>query len=150
DLMFGSEEFPQFINQFTDIAAVFVDGTNYAYFNGDPNQLLHITTGSVGDFYANGNPANVGEAGAGPLSIQYNGISAPLTLTATLGAGTDNPDGTTTHTLKIAIADTNDTAYDSGLFVSNLHIGSDSGGGGIGGPPPGGGPTEDQPVALNI
>ena len=39
----------------------------------------------------------------------------------------------TEHTLKIAIADTSDDIYDSGVFIGGLSAGFSSGGGGIGG-----------------
>ncbi len=132
DFMFGSDEFPEYINAFPDIAGVFVDGVNYAFFNGDPNQLLNINTSSVGNFYQNGPSGNPGQAGiAGNLDIEYDGLSAPLRLTALLGAGTDNGDGTETHTMKIAVADTGDSSLDSALFISNLQVGSGSGGIGV-------------------
>ena len=149
DFMFGSEEFPEFLNQFPDIAAIIVDGTNYAYFNNDPSQLLNINTQSVGNFYANGTATAAGEAGQGTLGIQYDGISAPLRVIALLGPGTANPDGTTTHTVKIAVADTTDFQYDSGIFVSNFKI-SDGTSGGIDPTPVSLNPTEDTPVALGI
>ncbi|MCX6865893.1 MAG: VPDSG-CTERM sorting domain-containing protein, partial [Verrucomicrobia bacterium] len=46
--------------------------------------------------------------------------------------------GLATHTLTIAIADTFDSIYDSGVFIGGLKAGTATGGGGIGTTPDGG------------
>lgn len=46
--------------------------------------------------------------------IEYDGLSNPLSFFAPLNTSL------TTHTIKIAIADTNDAALDSGMFIANL------------------------------
>lgn len=106
DLVFGSDEYPEFSDtSFVDIAAVFVNGVNYAYFNGNPQQPLSILKQNLaaGNFQNNA---------SGQLPIEYDGVSKKLTIVAPVKAGV--------NTLKIAIGDTGDQVYDSGLWVANL------------------------------
>ena len=107
DLVFGSDEFPEFSNsEFVDIGAVFVNGQNVGLFNNDPNQPLSIIDGNLelGNFQ-NNNAEN-------PLPIEYDGVSSVLTVVAPVQQGE--------NTIRFGIADTGDTAFDSGLFISNL------------------------------
>ena len=106
DLIFGSDEFPEFSNSsFVDIAGVFLNGENVALFNGDPTQPLSVIDKNlaIGNFYDNTD---------GSLAIEYDGISDRLTIFAPVQPGV--------NTLKIAIADTGDQSYDSGLIIANL------------------------------
>jgi|GEM_PF-5569339 len=113
DVMFGSDEYPEWANtSYVDIAGIIVDGVNYGLFNQNLNQPLSILSQNVID-------GNLTDNTSGILSIEYDGISSPLRVVASLNSGT-------THTLKIAIADTGDHIYDSGLFVSNLQVGNPS------------------------
>lgn len=108
DFMFGSDEYPEYSDSsYVDIAAIEVDGVNYAYFNQDETQPLSVISKNLalGNFIDNS---------GGALAIEYDGISAPLRITTSLNTKL------TTHTLRIAIADTGDSSLDSGIFVSNL------------------------------
>lgn len=110
DLMFGSDEYPEYSNSsFVDIAAVEIDGVNYALFNNDPTQPLSVIDQNlgVGNFYDNR---------GGTMNIEYDGISAPLRVVGDLKADV------TEHTIRIAIADTGDKLLDSGIFLSNLKV----------------------------
>jgi Ca2+-binding RTX toxin-like protein len=110
DVMFGSEEFPEFSStQYVDIAAVFVDGVNYALFNNNPNQPLSILD-------TNKTAGNLTDNLDSKLKIEYDAISSPLRVVGKLDPNK------TTHTIKIAIADTEDRRLDSGIFVSNLKV----------------------------
>ncbi|GLR72714.1 choice-of-anchor L domain-containing protein [Agaribacter marinus] len=103
DFLFGTEEFPT--QSVTDILGVFVDGVNFAFF----------ADGSLVN--NNGNPANFNNNAFGtavPFDVEYNGLSDVLSVVGLVD------ETRTTHTLKIAIADTSDTIFDSGLFVGNL------------------------------
>ncbi|NEQ74263.1 MAG: calcium-binding protein [Okeania sp. SIO2C9] len=123
DLIFGSDEFPEFSDtSFVDVAGVFVNGNNVALFNNDLTQPLSVISNnlSLGNFIDNAN--NI-------LPIEYDGVSSKLTVFAPVQQGE--------NTVKFGVADTGDQVLDSGLFIanlntSNLDIGDpDSGGSGI-------------------
>ena len=105
DFMFGTDEFnEQAVN---DIAAVFVDGTNFALFPDD--SILHFDIGS--------NEFNFFDNTGGALGIEYDGISEPDVIVGLLNTGLS------THTIKIAVSDTQDTSVDTGLFLSAFGLG---------------------------
>ena len=124
DFIFGTDEYPDlFSDPVPDIAAVFIDGVNYAGFS-DGN-LLAFTSESESNFFDNniwdvtidavtGDELITDSGELAPHDTEYNGISAPLTLLGLLDATLD------THSIKIAISDTNDADVDSGLYVANL------------------------------
>lgn len=111
DFIFGSEEFPD--QSVTDVLGIFVDGINYAFFSD--NSLVSFNNGV--------NAANFNDNTQGAFDLEYDGFSNRLNLVGLL-----NP-ALTTHTIKIAIADTSDTIYDSGVWLSNMRaITADTGG----------------------
>lgn len=113
ELMFGSDEFPEFVDSnFVDIAALTVNGKNYALFDGDPEKPLSVIGNNVdsGSLRDNGNGPI---SGSSPYSIEYNGISPSMIVNIPL-------DNSSVYNVRLAIADTGDAAYDSGLFVSNF------------------------------
>ena len=61
-----------------------------------------------------------------PYGIEYNGLTQVFTVTGLL-----NP-ALTTHTIVIAVADTSDSIYDSGVFIGGLTTSTATNGGGIG------------------
>lgn len=106
DLIFGSDEFPEFSSSsFVDIAGVFLNGQNIALFNGDPTQPLSVIDQNlaIGNFYDNTD---------GSLNIEWDGLSDRLTIFAPVQPGV--------NTLKIAVADTGDQSLDSAILVANL------------------------------
>ena len=110
--MFGSDEYPEYVDSVVDGAIVLVDGVNYAKFsNGAPLAVV-----SEAELIPNN----------GLLSIEYDGLSAPKVVTALLDTSLS------THTVKIAIADASDTIYDSGLFLSSMKISHRAAGGVVG------------------
>lgn len=112
--VFGTDEFPT--QTVTDIFGFFVDGVNYAKFSS--GELISNTPGNPTNFISN-------PVGGGLYGIEYNGLTNVFTVTGLLGAG--NLDGS--HTLSIGIADTSDSIYDSGVFISSLTAGTATGGG---------------------
>ncbi len=101
--VFGTDEFPT--QSVTDIFGFFVDGVNYAKFpNGD---LISNTPGNPTNFIDN-------PVGAGLYDIEYNGLTRVLKVVGLLDPLLS------THTVKIAIADTSDTIFDSGVFIGGL------------------------------
>jgi len=114
DLMFASEEFPQFANKYVDGAVIMVDGVNYALFNkDDPLSILSVTQSNVDAkyFYANSQL----EDGTSVYPTEFNGVSRLISVVAPIVDPTLK-----THTVSIAIADTNDHSLDSGIFLTNL------------------------------
>jgi len=103
DVMFGSDEYPEFSNSFVDIAAVSVNGRNYAFFAGDPTRPLSVLDKNL--IFFRDNTGNT-------LPIEYDGISHKLTILLPVDFGINN--------IKIAVADTGDHIYDSGIFVSHI------------------------------
>ena len=108
DVVFGSDEFPEFSNSsFVDIAAILVNGKNAAFFGGDTKKPLSILDPNLGYFQNNAD---------GHIPIEYDGVSNKLTVIAAVKTGVND--------IKIAIADTGDAAFDFGIFISNIR-GSD-------------------------
>ena len=129
DLVFGSEEYPEWVDAFVDCAVVIVDGVNYALFNKNANAPLSVISPNLAAGYFQDN-AN------GSLPIEYDGVSGRLRIVAPLDLGRS------IHTIKIGIADTGDHILDSGLFISGLSAGSDPGSGVVS--DPGGGTSGDD------
>ncbi len=115
DVVFGSEEYPEWVDAFVDSAVVIVNGVNYALFNHDPNAPLSVISSNLaaGYFQDNANQQ---------LSIQYDGVSQVLKIVAPINGGGVN------H-IKIGIADTGDHVLDSGIFIANLTAGNIPGSG---------------------
>jgi Ca2+-binding RTX toxin-like protein len=110
--IFATDEYPDFVDNFVDIAAVFVNGVNYAYFDNIPTRPLSLLGNNI-DFFR----SNAGST----IPLEYDGISVPLSIVAPVTQGV--------NTIKIAVADTRDSAYDSALFISSLSAGTGGGGG---------------------
>ena len=116
DLVFASDEFPEWVDQFVDSAVVIVNGMNYALFSHDPLHPLSVISSNLAAGYFQDNAA-------GALPIEYDGVSYVLKIVAPiLGAGQLN------H-IKIGIADTGDHIYDSGIFIANMSAGTIPGSG---------------------
>lgn len=113
-LVFGSDEFPEFSDSsFVDIAAVFINGTNVALFNGEIDQPLSVISENLelGNFIDN-ETFSTPEVTDAPLPIEYDGVSSVLTIFAPVEQGE--------NTIEFGIADTGDQSLDSGLFISGF------------------------------
>lgn len=110
--VFGTDEFPT--QSVTDIFGFFVDGVNYAQFSS--GELISNTPGNPTNFISN-------PVGAGLYGIEYNGLTQAFTVIGLLDTSL------ATHTIVIAIADTADSIFDSGVFIGNLVAGTATGGG---------------------
>lgn len=122
DFVFGSDEFPD--QGVTDVFAFIVDDVNYAFF--PDGSLVSFVTGVNADQFVDN------DVPTGNYNLEYDGLSLSLHVTGLLNMDLAQ------HELKIAIADTSDSIYDSGVFIGNLFAGTSTGGGGIGddGPAP--------------
>ena len=128
DLVFGSDEYPEWVDAFVDSAVVMVNGVNYALFNHDPNAPLSVISTNLAAGYFQDNGANL-------LAIEYDGVSHVLKIVAPIISGQVN-------TIKIGIADTGDHILDSGIFIANFSAGTTPGSGVVDNP--GGGTTGDD------
>ena len=127
--VFGTDEYPEWVDQFVDIAVVMVNGTNVALFNNDPGAPLSVIGSNLAAGYFIDNTGNLDPATAtaipgmpSTLPIEYDGVSHLLAISAPVHLGV--------NTISIGIADTGDHVYDSGLFISGL-IGTNVPGGGV-------------------
>ena len=107
DVVFGSEEYPEYADNIVDIAGVFVNDTNVALFDDDPNAPLSVLQANIDAGYIRGSNAE-------GVPTEYDGVSRPLQITAAVEQGV--------NTVKIAVADTNDRILDSAIFVSNIRL----------------------------
>lgn len=114
---FASEEYNEYVNsQFNDVFAFYVDGVNIA--KAPDGQVASINSINCG------NPFNAAQVGdncssynnndlndGGPFfDTEYDGFTDLLTASALgLGAGS--------HHIKIALADTGDSSWDSAVFI---------------------------------
>ena len=112
--VFASEEYNEFIDQYNDVFGFFVNGVNRALVPGAtlPVAINNINCGETGA--GTGPNCNLFvDNTAGTLDTEFDGLTKVLTLTAAVTPNVPN-------TLKIAIADTGDSIYDSGIFVANI------------------------------
>lgn len=130
DIVFGSDEYPEWVDQFVDSAIVMVNGVNYALFNHDPLHPLSVITPNLAAGYFQNNDATQ------LLPVEYDGVSHVLKIVAPIQAGAVN-------TIKIGIADTGDHILDSGIFLANLSAGTTPGSGVVDNP---GGCTQGNDV----
>jgi hypothetical protein len=114
NFIFGSIEYPDFTDDFTDAFVAFLDGT------GTANQIA---------FDSSNNAIQVGSSFASalttgdPNSAFYDPHGLVKLTTFTVGqlsAGS--------HTLMFEVGDVNDHILDSAVFISNLHAGEGQGG----------------------
>ena len=75
DLVFGSDEYPEWVDQFVDSAIVMVNGVNYALFNHDPMHPLSVISSNLTAGYFQDNTTNA-------FPIEYDGVSHLLKIVA--------------------------------------------------------------------
>jgi PEP-CTERM motif len=117
DFIFGSIEYPVYVDSFTDAFLAFLDGTTVT------DQIV---------FDASANPVQVGSSFAGALTTadtnsafaNPHGLLKLQTFTNVLTAGQ--------HTLLFEVGDVNDHILDSAVFISNFHAGEGQVGTGTG------------------
>lgn len=118
DVALGSEEYPEYVDSYVDIGAVWTgtgaSATNYALVNGNPLTPLSVTSANVtlGNFINNTQ---------GGLPIEYNGLIGRQSIFVPVHMGQ--------NVIKIGVADTNDHVLDTGLFISGIEGSSSSTGG---------------------
>jgi hypothetical protein len=98
--VFATEEYPT--QSVTDIFGFFIDGVNYAKF---PDGALIQNQAGSSNFTQGWN-------------IEYNGVSKVLSAVGLLDSTK------AVHTFEFGIADTDDTVYDSAVFISDFGAGT--------------------------
>jgi hypothetical protein len=116
--VFGSEEYNEFVYEFNDVFAFYVNGVNCATVPGsNPTQAVAINTINGGKPFGT-NPSNpslyrnnsTDDPGPPTIDTQLDGLTTVLTCSAPVHAGQSN------H-LKLAVADTNDQELDTAVFL---------------------------------
>jgi hypothetical protein len=117
DFVFSSDEYNEFVNtQFNDVFAFYINGVNCAIVgqNNDPITINTINNGNPYNTDPRSNPElyrnNDLDDGGGSIDTEMDGLTIVLTCGALVDVGVAN------H-MKLAIADSSDTAYDSNVFI---------------------------------
>lgn len=124
--IFGSEEYPEFVNAgFNDVFAFFISGPGFngPFSNGAvnialiPGTVTPVTIDNVNDnvnsqYYVN-------NANGGPNGVVFDGYTVSLRAEAQVQCGE-------TYTIKLALADAGDNAFDSGVFIEARSFTSNS------------------------
>ncbi|NJN45458.1 MAG: hypothetical protein HC808_02035 [Candidatus Competibacteraceae bacterium] len=117
--VFASEEYNEFVgNQFNDVFAFFVNGTNCATIGGSP---VSINTVNNGKPFGSGGPnsdsfINNVMSDGGTINTEMDGLTVVLTCSASVNPGVAN-------TLKLAIADGSDALVDAAVFIATGILG---------------------------
>lgn len=114
NLLFASDEFPEFVGDFNDGFAAFLDGTNISFdAQGQPLTVNNNFFELDADPWHPGYPAKEGKLPVS-LPIEYDGLTSLLVTSKALPPGQ--------HTLKFVIADALDEVFDSAIFLSNFRF----------------------------
>ena len=148
DLIFGSEEFPEFVGSFNDVFGVYVDGVQVAFdVAGNPltvnNNFFTLNNTEPEDTT---DPATSGKTVVDFNTIEYDGLTPRLSTNVPISPGR--------HTIKFAIADAGDNFLDSGVFLANLRAGAGGGRRPVTGQPPtardDSGSSTGGPVVIDV
>jgi hypothetical protein len=113
--VFASEEYPEYVgSEYNDVMAVYVDGKNCATVPGTstPVSINTINADENSAYYVDNS------TGATGYSTTMDGLTVPLTCTATVTPGQP-------VVVKIAVADTSDSIYDSAVALVDGGIWTD-------------------------
>jgi hypothetical protein len=122
--VFASEEYDEYVNEFNDVFAFQVNGVNCATVASASgpqpvtiNTINHTVNGQIYiDNFAGDADGDTGTAyGPGPYDTEFDGFTQVLTCFATVTPGVPN-------SLRLAIADTRDSALDSAVFLESSGV----------------------------
>jgi len=114
--VFASDEYNEFVDEFNDVVAVWINGVNCAKIGSDV-----VSVNTVNLLKNNGYFINNDMASGAPLNTEMDGLTTVLTCQAPVNAGATN------H-VKLAIADARDSALDSNVFIEACSFTCCSGG----------------------
>jgi len=107
DYVFSSDEYNEFVGQgFNDVFGFFVNGQNCATVDSSPVSIDTINQNTNSNLFRNNDIAS-----GAPIDTEMDGLTTVLICTATV---TPNQ----TNTMKLAIGDVGDDAYDSNVFIA--------------------------------
>lgn len=115
EILFGSEEFPEWVGAFNDSFAAFLDGENISFDNnGNPITVNNNYFQLDNDQF---DPYDPDAQGKNQISValEGDGLTPLLQTQKLLSPGT--------HTLTFMVADVGDAILDSAAFISNLKFG---------------------------
>src|SRR4029077_20141383 len=111
EYVFASDEYNEFVGQFNDVFAFFLNGAKIALLPGilpaPPVSINNVNLTTNPQFYINN---DVDQLANPPVDTEMDGLTVVLTATAQVTAGQTN------H-IKLAIADADDFAVDSNVFI---------------------------------
>ena len=121
--VFGSEEYLEFVSSFNDAFGFFLSGPNPAggtYVDANlaivpgttntPVSIFNVNDVSNSTYYVDNGDGFTAPQNTDSTVIQFDGFTTPLTATAAVNCGD-------TYHIKIVVADVNDYAWDSGVFL---------------------------------
>ena len=133
--IFSSDEYNEYVNSnFNDVFAFFINGANCATVNSDPVSINTINNGNPFGSVPNSNPEFFRNNEGGAINTEMDGLTTILTCESAVNAGVAN-------TVKLAIADVGDSAFDSNVFIQANGVTT------VQPPPP---PGAFQPVAVPL
>ncbi|WP_143424928.1 choice-of-anchor L domain-containing protein [Geodermatophilus pulveris] len=113
--VFASEEYPEYVgSSFNDVMAVFVNGTNCAVV---PGTSTPVSINTVND-HTNSNYYVDNSTGAAGYGTTMDGLTVPLTCSVPVVPGQP-------VTVRIAVADSSDSSYDSAVALLDGGIWAD-------------------------
>ena len=129
EYIFGSEEYPEFVNSFNDIFALLIEGPgipgipelngkdNMAVIPGtdQPISINTVNNFSNWEYYRNNDEGQ---------SLQYDGLTSGFLGNKKSLTASAIVQPCSTYHLKFAVADRGDSAFDSGVFISEIRSGT--------------------------
>jgi putative cell wall-binding protein len=108
EYLFGSEEYPEFVDQgFNDVFAFYVNDQNCAVVGGQAVSVDTVNAQRNAESFRANDPDG---SGTSPIDVELDGLTVPLRCEAPITPGAANR-------LRLAIADTGDEIYDSAVFI---------------------------------
>jgi predicted ribosomally synthesized peptide with SipW-like signal peptide len=120
NFVFGSDEYNEFVDDFNDVFGFFLNpdsdptDDNVALANGDPVSINNINTMDNSGIFNNNDPSDTNT----PFATEADGFTDVLQVEAEVNPGQEN-------TLKLAIADANDSALDSWVLIEGQSLSTD-------------------------
>jgi gliding motility-associated-like protein len=126
EYVFGSEEYPEFVDQYNDIFAFLISGpgiTGVPELNNQKNIAILPTDEEIPVQINSVNPQVNWEfyrANPNGLSLEYDGLTSDFQGVKKSLTARASVTPCETYQLKLAIADRGDGQFDSGVFISDL------------------------------